>query len=283
MTEFNPYDSSSPPAQYTHNMFVTPAMASEWIGTKDVGNRRSSVPYIKVWTERYRLRKYLLSHQGIAFDWDGNLRDGKNRLTALASMVGTDFPGVWIPVTFGVDPSSFAIMDTGLARNAGQFIPAPYANEKAAAAKILLDFPLLKVPTRKVDNPDVFAVHDALPELAEAAKLSHEIYTASGINATSHTAVLTVILASGASRDLVTAWCEGLRTGAGLSIGDPRLALRNKWAVDGQQLSNGGRSARRDGLYYITRAWNAHAAGERLTKLQLPRGGVDDIPAVVIR
>lgn len=59
-----------------------------------------------------------MTHQGIAFDKNGILRDGQHRLTAIVDE-GRDAKMV---VTFGIAPEAFSVMDTGSRRTASDVL-----------------------------------------------------------------------------------------------------------------------------------------------------------------
>jgi len=56
---------------------------------------------------------FRLTHQGIAFDWDGNLIDGQHRLMAIAESGVT----AHMYVTYNCDPEIFKVIDSGSTRN----------------------------------------------------------------------------------------------------------------------------------------------------------------------
>jgi hypothetical protein len=62
-----------------------------------------------------------------------------------------------------------------------------------------------------------------------------------------------------------------LADGDGLATDDPIAALRNR--VVNMRVS-GGRVNETEAIALLVMAWNARRAGERRTKLQLPRGGL---------
>lgn len=274
------YELESLPTQYTNVVWVTPEVAQEWLETLNVENRNLSRVVSKRWADVFSLGRYRLTHQGIAFDEAGNLVDGQHRLWGLAHSTCS---GVWMQVTYEVQRSGFVVMDTGHMRQAGHLIPAPHANVKAAAMRLLQNYPVVAPATERVENETVLATYEDLKTYVEAAiDLAAGPYRNAGITFPIHTAVLTVVLASEHPRDRIEAWVEGLTTGAGLEANDPRLALRNRFAVEGRHFNSSSGSGRHDATYLIVRAWNAWARGESLSKLQLPRGGtgVGTIPEV---
>lgn len=63
-------------------MTITPELAKKWL-SRNVGNR-SFRPYKAKWFARLiENGEFVLTHQGIAFDDDGNLIDGQHRLSAI--------------------------------------------------------------------------------------------------------------------------------------------------------------------------------------------------------
>lgn len=207
--------------------------------------------------------------------------DGQHRLIALASL---DIPGLWMSVSYGVARSGFAVMDVGHRRRAGQLIPGPHSNEKAAIARMLLDFPHVRIANESGDNERILAAYEALaPSIDLAMELSAAAHPGSRIGKSLHGLLLTVAIASEADAAVIQGWVDGVGTGAGLDMGDPRLAVRNRWAAEQGQLNSISKGARRHGLFLLIRGWNAWVGGERMTRLQLPRGmnvAADDIPDI---
>jgi hypothetical protein len=69
----------------------------------------------------------------VIFDWDGDLRDGQHRLTAIKE-TGV---AVTMDVKFGVDAAAFPAMDVGLRRTAGQFLDLDGIRWSAAIAAVV--------------------------------------------------------------------------------------------------------------------------------------------------
>lgn len=282
MTEYpNPaYDPNWAPSQYTFNKWITPAEARALLDLNRV-NRRMSPVHKRRWQDIMAHGRYHMTHQGIAFDENGELVDGQTRLSALAELA-PEFPGVHMAVSYNVLRAGFKVMDTGNTRRAGQLIPAPHANVKAATTRILLNYPRLTPPHGRQEPQVIVDLYWELAQWIDPATVAASaVYRGSMISASAHTSVLAVLMASEYPSDKIEAWCDGLSTGAGLESGDPRLALRNRFALEWRHLNTSATSGIKDALWLITRAWNAYATGETLTKLQLPRGGVTEIPEVV--
>jgi hypothetical protein len=85
---------------------ITPATAKEML-TRNVSNRRIRKPAVRQMAAEMAAGRWLTTHQGIAFAPDGRLLDGQHRLLAvIAANVS-----VTMPVTRGVHPDAFSVMD----------------------------------------------------------------------------------------------------------------------------------------------------------------------------
>ena len=67
----------------TTAVLITPAMAKTWL-EHNPSNRPIKMACVEAYMRDMIAGKWLLTHQGIAFDKDGNLLDGQHRLTAIA-------------------------------------------------------------------------------------------------------------------------------------------------------------------------------------------------------
>lgn len=258
------------PQFHTELVWLTKERAAAWLRDVNSNNRARSEAEVRRWVDRFNLGRYQPTHQGMAFDEDGIMVDGQTRCEGL---VRSDLPGIWIQVTTNIPRSTFDVIDVGRARAAGHLIPAPFSNEKAAAARWLLEYPRLSYPANKVDTEIILDAYDAHREsIDKAIEMTRECYRSTGISHSLHGALLSLVISSeGQPASLIPEWVNGVTTGAGLDVGDPRLALRNRWAVD-QAFIRSGAIGTRAGMFLLVRAWNAYATGEKLTKLQLPKG-----------
>ena len=93
---------------------VTPDLASEWLD-RNQGNRNLRMSRVAAMAEDMRAGTWQLTHQGIAFDEDGNLLDGQHRLAAVVKSGET----VQMMVTTGLKRGEvMAVLDSGLVRAA---------------------------------------------------------------------------------------------------------------------------------------------------------------------
>lgn len=93
---------------------VTPAMAKEFL-KHNVINRKFRRSHYETLRQAFDRGEYVPTHQGIAFDTDGNLVDGQHRLTAIANQP-EDF-SVEILVVRGLEKGrAFTVIDTTQAK-----------------------------------------------------------------------------------------------------------------------------------------------------------------------
>lgn len=91
---------------------ITPSRAKIMLSTS-TGNRRLRDSWVVGLVDIIKRGEWQTTHQGIAVDANGHIRDGHHRLTAIAKS-GMSVP---VMVTYGVPVDSFAVMDCGLNRN----------------------------------------------------------------------------------------------------------------------------------------------------------------------
>ncbi len=95
----------------TIEMDVTPHVATEMLATS-AGNRQIRRWHVDMLAAAMHRGEWKLTHQGVAFDWNGALRDAHHRLMACAQSGVT----VRMLVTLGLDPSAFDAVDQGVNR-----------------------------------------------------------------------------------------------------------------------------------------------------------------------
>lgn len=100
--------------QHTELTQVTPEMAEEWL-TSNTYNRTVRPGFVDAYAADMSANKWRLTHQGIAFDWNGVLGDGQHRLLAVLKSKRT----VLMNVTYNMDPEALANIDGAIARKVG--------------------------------------------------------------------------------------------------------------------------------------------------------------------
>jgi hypothetical protein len=100
--------------QHTELTEVTPEMAEDWL-TSNTHNRTVRPAFVETYAADMLAGKWRLTHQGIAFDWDGVLIDGQHRLLAVLKAKRT----VLMNVTRNMDPDALANIDGAIGRKVG--------------------------------------------------------------------------------------------------------------------------------------------------------------------
>lgn len=123
-------------APVTQVVTITPQMAEEAL-RHNVNNRRPRPTVVRRYAEEMRSGTWRFTHQGIAFDSQGQLVDGQHRLHAIATSKTTQS----MMVTFGLPRAVHATLDTGIIRNPGDVldfeIGIRLSHQQAAALRVL--------------------------------------------------------------------------------------------------------------------------------------------------
>ncbi|SFE33058.1 hypothetical protein SAMN05216251_102512 [Actinacidiphila alni] len=132
-------EDSSHPLVHTEIIDITPDKCTEWMKKRACNRvplKRSNVEKFKTILHGGQFRT---THQGFALDWHGCLIDGQHRAAAIIETGLT----VTAQVTYNLDPETFAAIDGGRVRSAGDFVAQitemklSVANVYGAALKIL--------------------------------------------------------------------------------------------------------------------------------------------------
>lgn len=261
---------NSPP--YTGVMTITPQIADAWLKRRNKGNRHVSPDVVKRYAESMREKRWMLTHQGMAFDENGNLVDGQHRLRACVESGVT----IQTRMTVGVPRETFAVTDTGRRRHASQLIDVRHRTTVAAAARILSYITGAVPPDtsvhghvvpNKVDNDVLLSVVDDWPELVAWAPSVSAAYSAARIQQSAHLAVVAQI-ARNPHNHLIDSWFEAIISGAGLAAADPRLVLRNRFLQGGDIKGSGSTRMARSYLL-VVKAWNAYARNKPIRMLKV--------------
>lgn len=249
--------------------WINPELASRWLRRNLDDNRKTSGGRVRRYAEAMQAGRWKLTHQGIAFDVRGDLIDGQHRLLAIIQSLTT----VPVRVYVNADPSTFAVIDTGYARSASQFMRVANAAIVMGAARTLLfaeachrnGGEVSLMHRNDIDNDVIFETVEAWPELGKYASLASRIYRACGSPATNMLAVLAQA-ARGKAPQAIDPFAEKMITGEDMSRGDPALLLRNRAVARMDRVA----SAKERAVLYGTtvKAWNAHAKGERVGTLR---------------
>ncbi len=269
------------PNLHTEFRTVTPETADSWLTEKNKNNRPLNNQTVAFIAQAIERGEWQLTHQGIAFDEEGCLIDGQHRLAAIRK---SGIP-VEIAVTHGVSRNAFAVLDTGRKRtgkDALSLVGETNGSHLAAALRglhLYLTQPDIgwSSSSGQITHMQLLNLLDEHPKMRDSVSLGVQLNRAIKITVTA--ASIGCYVTSHERPEIDQSdWCEGLMTGAGLQVGDPRLTLRNTML----DLAAGRRQRKSDDsrthlLYYI-KAWNAWVEG-RSVKL-LRRSPNESMPMV---
>ena len=119
-------------------MTITQTMAIAMLQLAELGkrNRRLSKAWVSALTVMMEEKRFNLTHQGIAFDVHGNLRDGQHRLAAIVKYGKP----VEMFVAFGLPEAAFEAIDQGMKRTTSSMLnidQAPRPGVVAASVAML--------------------------------------------------------------------------------------------------------------------------------------------------
>lgn len=238
---------------------VTPEQAAEWLAKKPTRQRRIARPHVERLKKQLHAGAMSIVPQAFLFEEEtGGLMDGQHRLTAIVETgIGLDAA----VIVSGVPADKFESIDSGKRRDASQFVNAPNYTMITAAARYYLSY---KTNPAMVDLPALL-LSRTIQEVVEVAegneRLQHFARRATN-SAKSWKGPISIVAAIATLADekgqgaQVEEWLDGLQTGAGLGVGDPRIPLRNHF------LSGGGKGmGKRAKWGMVVKCWNAYVTG----------------------
>lgn len=155
---------------------ITPEMAANWL-TMNTNNRKKDNNRINTYARAILAGRWVLTHQGIAFDEAGNLIDGQHRLEAI---VKAGIP-VEMNVTFGVKREEGEILeiDTGRVRTYNNIMQMSGQNDRIylVMSGVVRSFMRYKVGNRHAARMPAYEVSEYIDahyeELAYIAQCFH--------------------------------------------------------------------------------------------------------------
>lgn len=257
---------------------VTPKIAQEWL-LKNEGNRRLSANYVNTLADAIMRGEWTINGETIKFASTGTLIDGQHRLSAV---IKSGLP-IDVYVVTGLDMGSRDTVDTCRARSNADVLALhgeKNASKIAAAIRFVYMFengiPLghgarltrVQCLNEVRRHP---GLHDSLRP-AEAVRAS-EVNLACAPGAAAHY-IFSSIDAQSASE-----FFSGLASGAGLSEGDPILALRRAIILTRGKIQSRSNAMRGEqALAMLAKAWSAKLAGKSMKLLRL--GETDVSPTI---
>lgn len=248
----------------TEIVTITPEMAKRWLDSKG-RNRRLIRSSILSWSRIMKAGHWRLTHQGIAFDENGELVDGQHRLAAIVE----SGVSVTMMVTWGI---SREVMQSAVDRNKKRTAAHSFtidgeinANAKAAICRALY---IIETPSVGYsDEVPYEALREMLEKYRGEIERSCAAITGTHIRIPSSIAGLPIVMERAG---LGTSWIDGVKSGIGLSAGDPRLLLRN-WLVGGKKVAGTGASATVEFFGRGSSSADAWMGGESISKLHASR------------
>lgn len=135
---------------------ITPKMAEEWLA-RNKANRKIWMARVESYAAAMSGKRWRVTHQGIAFDRQGNLIDGQHRLTAIIKAGVT----VRMLVTFGADFDDMMVCDQNGTRKPKDTLTI-YNGRKNAGLRAAVIRILLAVEAERADY-----LPDAIQYLSE--------------------------------------------------------------------------------------------------------------------
>lgn len=258
-------------------VFITPELASEWLGA-NVTNRNLSKLLVNKYARDYAEGRWKLNGATISFAADDDLLDAQHRLHAIiqAQTINPDFAGAETLVVRGLDADARVTIDAGRIRSVADELHMkglPQPQLAGAAARIAINYlagARLEMPRSK---PEVMAFIEENPSIFEACKLAREAFKIVRPNALG--AVLFLGTLSGGMDARAEAFVRPLARGADLSEGDPRLALRT--AFYNKRAAAGGRAPEVDWSFHVVgNAWNNFVTQRELRVLRPQKDAAGD-------
>lgn len=287
-----PADDPYPLPSRSRILPVTQEMASSWLSYR--GAHPKMRPLSKSVAAGYQQLMEAgdwreATPEGLIFDTEGYGISFQHRMKALANAnpakltahYGAAELRFWIFPDQSRDIATY--LDQGFRRTAAHMLVGkPYAKDVGAGARYLAalaDGDLWGLPRYNgVKVPEIVATARQWPELEWYPSEVWAVWRATGVHAGAH---LAVMAQAGRTehREKISDWLDGLRTGTGLLDGDPRLVLRERFR--GGFISVGQVPKREQVYALVVKAWNAYAAGERLTNIGLRQRAGEMLPTVV--
>lgn len=247
---------------------VNKQMAQDWLERNIDRNRTISRQRVRRLAGDMTARRWKRTGETIKFDRTGRLVDGQHRLSAV---IEADMP-VEFDVAYDVAEDAVTAIDQGRARSAKDvFHMAGEVSAKvmAASAKISINYLEGYNPNYSRTTQQLIEFVEAFPSLREMATKTEGLYGT--IPPSPFIAVMFLASADGTRSALVDNFIEGVRTGANLDVGDPRLALRTT-IQNAKGSAQGSRVLDPAFVFHVTtRAWNAYVEGRPLAVARYQR------------
>lgn len=250
---------------------ITPALASEWLRGA-ARNRNVQDSTVRRYGSDMLAGRWKLNGQGVIFDENGQLVDGRHRLTAIVATGCT----IQILVVRGAKPEAFETMDSGRGRTLANTLAIEGRKNTAATgacARMVWAFVAganLKYGSTRTELLELIRKHPLIEDYATLIANRDHLIKPLGLPRAALAAVLTLANEGRKLDTQVTEFVEGLITGEGLFSGDPRLTLRRWLARQRQETGVGGTRIAEPFFAATVKAWSAFVVDTDLPLIRLP-------------
>lgn len=247
---------------------ITPELAAELLGKNTTENRSVRSSKVSAFARDIKAGKWRTTHQAIAFDWTGQLIDGQHRLRAIVK-AGKPTE-MW--VYENLDPTTFTVIDSGSARNAGDFLRRyGFSNAPivAAATRLVIRYRLrqaqqeLTCKSHALSHSEIEKYTLANKELCnQAASYARSVHKEYAKLRSASVAALCLIAAeqSDAVMEEAQIFVSRTATGADLRRGSVELAFRKY--LDNSTPRTHNLNSTDFSLAVLLKAFNAYASRE---------------------
>lgn len=250
---------------------VTPEMALAWL-TNAARNRPIVDSAVRRYGADMEMGRWTLNGQGIIFDINGRLVDGRHRLTAIQAT------GVTVPmlVVRGAKPEAFETMDSGRTRTLANTLAIEghkHAAATSATARICFAYVAgvnLKFSATRSELLELVRRHKMIETYAGSIASRDYLIKSLGVPRNSLAAVMALANENGEREQDVKEFLDGFITGEGLFQGDPRLTLRRWLQKMRNEAGVGGSRVAEPFFAAAVKAWGAFANNNDLGQIRLP-------------
>jgi len=252
---------------------VTPAMATALLDANS-HNRRLREVVADGYARDMTADRWDVNGETIKICADGRLIDGQHRLEAIEI---TGITAVCLLVT-GLPIEAQKTTDIGARRSYADTLRWEDVKNEDTVSAIVRRITLwnagyrVKTGRHKVTDPEMDATFASVPGITEAADFGVTRAKGAGIPPAQFGFaywLLARIDAAGAD------WfMQRIADGVGLQLGHPALVFRDRLRREREALRGRGSLSADLILGLLIKAWNSYRAGDSITKLQLPTGGL---------
>jgi hypothetical protein len=253
-------------------MAVSPDIAKQWLenNTRNRNLRRSRV---EAYARDMASGRWRFNGDPIRFAVDGTLLDGQHRLQALIDAGAT----IQFLVIWGLPVEAQDTMDIGAHRTMADALSLRGEERAPFVAAIARRVVMFDAGFRASAGGSMVPTHAEMAAYIEGSRyIQRSAEVANRARSVRLPAAPSVIgaayevCARNSQRAADTFYVEKVIEGIGLTPGDPALTYRARLQ---REAANGRQMPPDDVFRYALLAWNAFRSGQRLMKLQAPRGG----------